>query len=121
MEQPPEVQCTSGVRARIQEVESEDMRLGPATYGPLSIMRRRKPDGEDSRVCALDLEHIVSYTVNIRGPCLDKAVGQPLHVPYLVPFSIPIFLIVVSEHCGPGDLPLGDNLRKFSQDGFCVP
>ena len=82
-------------------------------------------DGEkqagDLRVCALHLEDIVPYTMNIRGPGLDKAVGQSLQVPYLVPFSFSVFLVVVSKHRGPGNLSLGHDLCKLGQDGFRVP
>ena len=77
--------------------------------------------GEDLRVCALYLEDIITYTVDVGRPGLDKAVGQSLHVPYLVPFSFSVFLIVVSEHRGPGDLPLGHDLCEFCQDRFRVP
>jgi hypothetical protein len=59
--------------------------------------------------------------VNVRRPGLDKAVGQSLHVSYLVPFSFSIFLIVVSKHRCPGNLPLGHDLCKFGQDRFRVP
>jgi hypothetical protein len=59
--------------------------------------------------------------MNIRGPGLDKAVGQSLHVPHLVPFSFSVFLIVVSKHRRSGNLPLGHDLCKFSQDRFRVP
>ena len=59
--------------------------------------------------------------MNIRRAGLDKTVRQPLQVPNLVPFSIPVFLVVVSEHRGPGDLSLGHDLREFGQDGFRIP
>lgn len=52
----------------------------------------------DLRVCALHLENIVSYTVDICRPGLDKTVWQRLHVPNLVSFGISIFLVVDSEH-----------------------
>jgi hypothetical protein len=59
--------------------------------------------------------------MNIRGPRLDKTVRQSSHVPYLVHFSLSIFLVVVSKHSGPGNLPLGHDLCKFGQHGFRVP
>jgi len=97
------------------------MGLGPETKHPLSITQRWKANDGDLRVCALYLEDVISYTVYIRGPGLDKAIGQSLHVPYLVSFSFSIFLIMVSKHRGPGNLPLGHDLRKFGQNGFCIP
>ena len=97
------------------------MSLGPETWRVLSIMPRRNTDGGDSRVRTLHFENIVSYTVDICGPGLDKAVWQSLHIPNLVPFGVSVFLVVVTKHRGPWNLPLGYDLRKLGQDGFRVP
>ena len=80
-----------------------------------------KASGGDLRVCAHHLEDIVPYTMNIRGPGLDEAGGQSLHVPYLVPFSFSISLVVAFKHRRPGNLPLVHDLCKFGQDRFCIP
>jgi len=102
VEQSKPVQYASRVRARIQEVEGEDMGLGPETKHPLSITQWWKANNGDLRVCTLYLEDVIPYTVNIRRSGLNKAIGQALHVPYLVSFSFSIFLVVVPEHRGPG-------------------
>ena len=72
-----------------------------------------KASGGDLRVCAHHLEDIVAYAMNIRGPGLGEAVGQSLHVPYLVPFSFSVSLVVVFKHRRPGNLPLVHDLYKF--------
>ena len=97
VEQSQPIQHTDGVRAGIQEVKGEEMGLRPETRPP-SVTLRWKMDGMDLRVCALYFENIISHTVNIRRPGLNKAVGQSLHVPNLVPFGISVFLVVVSEY-----------------------
>jgi len=59
--------------------------------------------------------------VNILRTGLDETVGQPSHVPHLIPLSVSVFLVVVSKHGGPGKLPLGHNLCEFGQDRLRVP
>jgi hypothetical protein len=75
--------------------------------------------GGDLRVCALYPEDIIPYTINICGPCLEKVVGQSLHITYSVPFSFSVFLIVVSKHSR--DFPLGHGPCEFNRDRFRVP
>ena len=89
------------------------MGLGPEICRLLSTMPQRNKNGGDSRVCTLHFENIVSYTVDICGPGLDKAVWQSLHIPNLVPFGVSVFLVMVTKHRGPGNLPLGYDLRKL--------
>jgi len=88
------------------------MGIGPEVRHFISV---RKVGGEDLLVCALYLEDIIPYTVDVRGPGLDKAVRQSLYIPYLVPFNFSFFLFV------SGNLPLGQDPCESCQDGFCVP
>ena len=73
------------------------MGLGPENMTPFSCAAV-KPNGGDSRICAFHLQNVVAHTVNVSRPSLDKAVGQPLHVPNLVSFSISVFLVVISKN-----------------------
>ena len=82
--------------------------------------QRWKASGGDLQVCALYLEDVIPYTVDVRGPGLDEAVGQFPRVPYLVPFSFSVFLVAVSTYWGPGNLPLGHDPRESGQDGSRV-
>ena len=92
------------------------MGLGPETRHFPSVTRWWKVGGEDLWVYALYLQDIITYTVDVSRPGSDEAVGQASHVPYLVPFSFSIFLVIISKHQGPGNLSLGYDPCGFGQD-----
>ena len=98
------------------------MGLGPETKHPPSVTQLwGEKSGGNLRICAFYLEDIISYTMNVCRPGLDKTVWQSLHVPQLLPPTISVFIVVVSKHRGPGNLPLGNDFCEFGQDGFRVP
>ena len=101
LEHAPPVEVPLRVRARVEEVHGEEVRL--------------------ACIRAEGLENVVSYPMHILRPTLDHAIWQCLHHLHLLFFIRSVLLVVVTVHRSPWYVPVRHSPRKLGQHALRIP